>query len=104
MWLFSLWCDVILPHFLSIPHRKPASGIQYLISKGTLRDTPRSVAKFLKEQNGLSKMKIGEFIGEIRYEFNMAVLEYVGVGWRWRRIWRSGRRRIRLHVNTWVYE
>ena len=37
-------------------------------------------------------MKIGEFIGEIRYEFNMAVLEYVGVGWRWRRNWRSGRR------------
>ena len=60
-----------------LTHRKPASGIQYLISKGILRDTPRSVAKFLKEQNGLSKMKIGEFIGEIRYEFNMAVLEYV---------------------------
>ena len=71
------------PHFLS--HRKPASGIQYLISKGIIRDTPRSVAKFVKEQSGLSKMKIGEFIGEIRYEFNMAVLEYVcrmdGRGW-----------------------
>ncbi|KAL5515580.1 hypothetical protein EMCRGX_G000765 [Ephydatia muelleri] len=58
-------------------NRKPASGIQYLISKGIIRDTPRSVAKFLKEQSGLSKMKIGEFIGEIRYEFNMAVLEHL---------------------------
>eukprot|EP00731_Ephydatia_muelleri_P037364 Em0450g2a len=58
-------------------NRKPANGIQYLISKGIVRDTPRSVAKFLKEQSGLSKMKIGEFIGEIRYEFNMAVLEHL---------------------------
>ena len=64
-----------LPHFF--PHRKPASGIQYLISKGIVRDTPKSVARFLREQNGLSKLKIGEFVGEIRYEFNMAVLEYV---------------------------
>ncbi|KAL5515578.1 hypothetical protein EMCRGX_G000763 [Ephydatia muelleri] len=51
---------------------------QCLISKGIVRDTPRSVAKFLKEQSGLSKMKIGEFIGVIRYEFNMAaVLEHL---------------------------
>ena len=40
-----------------------------------MRDTPKSVARFLREQNGLSKLKIGEFVGEIRYEFNMAVLE-----------------------------
>ena len=67
----------ILPHILphSLPHRKPASGIQYLISKGIVRDTPKSVARFLREQNGLSKLKIREFVGEIRYEFNMAVLE-----------------------------
>ena len=64
-----------LPHFL--PHRKPASGIQYLISKGIVRNTPESVARFLREQDGLSKLKIGEFVGEIRYEFNMEVLEYV---------------------------
>ena len=68
----------------SLPVSQEAS--QCLISKGIVRDTPRSVAKFLKEQSGLSKMKIGEFIGVIRYEFNMAaVLEYVcrmnGRGW-----------------------
>lgn len=33
------------------------------------------VAKFLKEHYGLSKEKIGEFVGEIRHDFNMAVLE-----------------------------
>ena len=67
-------CLIIL-YIIILHHRKPASGIQYLISKGIVRDTPKSVARFLREQDGLSKLKIGEFVGEIRYEFNMAVLE-----------------------------
>ena len=59
--------------------RKPINGLQYLISAGVLQDTPESVAKFLRTQYGLSKVKIGEFLGEISMEFNMAVLEYVCV-------------------------
>lgn len=57
------------------PHcRKPTTGIQYLVSAGLLEDSPLHVAKFLHEQAGLSKLRIGEFLGEIRMEFNMAVL------------------------------
>ena len=35
------------------------------------------MAKFLKEHGGLSKEKIGEYLGEINSEFNMDVLEWV---------------------------
>ena len=55
--------------------RKPTKGIQYLVYQGVLEDHPQAVAKFLHTQYGLSKEKIGEFVGEIRYDFNIAVLE-----------------------------
>lgn len=58
-------------------NRKPTSGIQYLVSIGILADDPLSVAKFLHSQPGLSKQRIGEFLGEIRMEFNMAVLGHM---------------------------
>lgn len=50
-------------------------GIQYLVYHNVLKDDPSDVASFLKDHYGLSKEKIGEFVGEIRYEFNMLVLE-----------------------------
>ena len=56
-------------------HRKPTRGIQYLVMSDILEDDPRCVAEFLMNQYGLSKQKIGEFLGEISSEFNMAVLE-----------------------------
>ncbi len=56
-------------------HRKPTKGIQYLIRKCLLEDDPKKVADFFVHQKGLSKEKIGEFLGEINSEFNMAVLE-----------------------------
>ena len=56
-------------------HRKPTKGIQYLVMAKILDDDPGSVAEFLADQYGLSKVKIGEFVGEINSEFNMAVLE-----------------------------
>ena len=58
-------------------NRKPTTGIQYLVSAGLLEDSPLHVAKFLHEQAGLSKLRIGEFLGEIRMEFNMAVLGHM---------------------------
>ena len=61
-------------HFL-YTRRKPTKGIQYLIKKSLLEDDPKKVANFLVYQKGLSKEKIGEFLGEINREFNMAVLE-----------------------------
>ena len=62
-------------HFVLRLSRKPTTGIQYLVSVGLLEDSPLHVAKFLHEQVGLSKLRIGEFLGEIRMEFNMAVLK-----------------------------
>ena len=58
-----------------VTFRKPTTGIQYLVSVGLLEDSPLHVARFLHERVGLSKQRIGEFLGEIRVEFNMAVLE-----------------------------
>ncbi len=55
--------------------RKPTKGIQYLIRKSLLEDDPKRVADFFIHQPGLSKEKIGEFLGQINSEFNMAVLE-----------------------------
>ena len=55
--------------------RKPNQGIQYLVKSDVLEDDPRCIAEFLMSQYGLSKLKIGEFLGDISSEFNMAVLE-----------------------------
>ncbi len=43
--------------------------------QGMLEDDPQAVAEFLMKSKGLSKEKIGEFLGEINVEFNMAVLK-----------------------------
>ncbi|XP_064399910.1 uncharacterized protein LOC135346271 isoform X2 [Halichondria panicea] len=56
-------------------NRKPTKGIQYLVMSDILEDDPRYVAEFLMSHYGLSKEKIGEFLGEINSDFNMAVLE-----------------------------
>ncbi|CAI8012336.1 IQ motif and SEC7 domain-containing protein 1 [Geodia barretti] len=56
-------------------NRKPTRGIQYLVRENVLPDSPQKVATFLASQYGLSKEKIGEFVGEISSEFHMAVLE-----------------------------
>jgi Sec7-like guanine-nucleotide exchange factor len=55
--------------------RKPTKGIQYLVESQVLDDDPKSVADFLTDdKNKLCKQKIGEFVGEINSDFNMAVL------------------------------
>ena len=56
-------------------NRKPIRGVQYLVLEGVIEDSPQSVAGFIHKEYGLSKEKIGEFLGEINEEFNMAVLE-----------------------------
>lgn len=56
-------------------YRKPQKGVLYLVYHEVIKDDPFEVAKFMKDHYGLSKEKIGEFVGEIRYDFNMAVLE-----------------------------
>ena len=47
----------------------------YLVVEGILEDSPQAAANFMLNEYDLSKEKIGEFLGEINEEFNMAVLE-----------------------------
>lgn len=56
------------------PGRKPEKGIQYLIERGFVSDTPVGIARFILERKGLSRQMIGEFLGS-RQQFNKDVLE-----------------------------
>ena len=52
----------------------PKRGVKDLTAKGLLSSDPAQVALFLFEQPGLSKKKVGEYLGG-HGEFNLAVLE-----------------------------
>lgn len=52
----------------------PKKGIEYLIEKGLLQNTPESVAQFLHKGEGLNKTAIGDYLGE-KNEFNEQVLQ-----------------------------
>ena len=55
--------------------RKPEKGIQYLIERGFVSDTPVGIARFILERKGLSRQMIGEFLGCRQKQFNKDVLE-----------------------------
>lgn len=57
------------------PRRKPEKGVQYLIERGFVPDTPVGVAHFLLQRKGLSRQMIGEFLGNRQKQFNRDVLE-----------------------------
>lgn len=59
---------------LNIFNKKPDKGIAYLIQRGFLENSPAAVARFLITRKGLSKQMIGEYLGSIQSQFNMAVL------------------------------
>ncbi|QQP38729.1 Uncharacterized protein FKW44_019396, partial [Caligus rogercresseyi] len=54
--------------------RNPRKGFSYLIRRGFLENSPQAVARFLITRKGLSKQMIGEYLGNLMYSFNMAVL------------------------------
>lgn len=60
---------------LNLFNKKPERGIQYLIRRGFLENTPHGVARFLISRKGLSRQMIGEYLGNLQSQFNMAVLE-----------------------------
>lgn len=60
------------PHLIP---RNPDKGIQFLISRGFIPDTPIGVAHFLLQRKGLSRQMIGEFLGNSKKQFNRDVLE-----------------------------
>ncbi|XP_027056164.1 IQ motif and SEC7 domain-containing protein 1-like isoform X2 [Pocillopora damicornis] len=57
-------------------NRKPEKGINYLVAHQVLEDSPEVVAKFLLSEPGISKQKLGEYLGNLQNEFNMEVLKY----------------------------
>lgn len=60
---------------LNLFNKKPEKGITYLIRRGFLENTPQGVARFLISRKGLSRQMIGEYLGNLQNQFNMAVLE-----------------------------
>ncbi|KAJ8786246.1 hypothetical protein J1605_006466 [Eschrichtius robustus] len=56
---------------------KPEKGVQYLIERGFVPDTPVGVAHFLLQRKGLSRQMIGEFLGNRQKQFNRDVLDCV---------------------------
>ncbi|XP_033219763.1 IQ motif and SEC7 domain-containing protein 1 isoform X2 [Belonocnema kinseyi] len=60
---------------LNLFNKKPERGITYLIRQGFLENSPQGVARFLITRKGLSKQMIGEYLGNLQNNFNMAVLE-----------------------------
>ncbi|XP_056129083.1 LOW QUALITY PROTEIN: IQ motif and SEC7 domain-containing protein 1-like [Lampris incognitus] len=61
---------------LNLFNKKPEKGIQYLIERGFVSDTPVGIARFILERKGLSRQMIGEFLGN-RQQFNKDVLDCV---------------------------
>uniref|UniRef100_A0A672I4K9 IQ motif and Sec7 domain ArfGEF 2a n=1 Tax=Salarias fasciatus TaxID=181472 RepID=A0A672I4K9_SALFA len=61
---------------LNLFNKKPEKGIQYLIERSFVSDTPVGIARFILERKGLSRQMIGEFLGS-RQQFNKDVLDCV---------------------------
>ncbi|ETE71221.1 IQ motif and SEC7 domain-containing protein 3, partial [Ophiophagus hannah] len=55
---------------LNLFNINPDKGIQFLISRGFIPDTPIGVAHFLLQRKGLSRQMIGEFLGNSKKQFN----------------------------------
>ncbi|XP_056462052.1 IQ motif and SEC7 domain-containing protein 1 isoform X2 [Gadus chalcogrammus] len=62
---------------LNLFNKKPEKGVQYLIDRNFVPDTPVGVAHFLLQRKGLSRQMIGEFLGNRQKQFNRDVLDCV---------------------------
>ncbi|XP_077356836.1 IQ motif and SEC7 domain-containing protein 3 isoform X1 [Festucalex cinctus] len=62
---------------LNLFNVNPDKGLQFLISRGFIPDTPIGVAHFLLQRKGLSRQMIGEFLGNNKKPFNRDVLDCV---------------------------
>ncbi|KAL4180654.1 hypothetical protein AMTRI_Chr12g233700 [Amborella trichopoda] len=54
-------------------NRRPAKGIEYLVSNNLVQNSPASVAQFLRNTPGLDKGMIGDYLGQ-HEEFPLAVM------------------------------
>uniref|UniRef100_UPI00358FE967 IQ motif and SEC7 domain-containing protein 2-like isoform X2 n=1 Tax=Myxine glutinosa TaxID=7769 RepID=UPI00358FE967 len=62
---------------LNLFNKKPEKGIQFLVERGFVPDTPMGVAHFLLQRKGLSRQMIGEFLGNRQCQFHRDVLDCV---------------------------
>ncbi|XP_038164679.1 IQ motif and SEC7 domain-containing protein 1 isoform X2 [Cyprinodon tularosa] len=62
---------------LNLFNKKPEKGIQYLMERSFVPDTPVGVGHFLLQRKGLSRQMIGEFLGNRQKQFNRDVLDCV---------------------------
>ncbi|XP_055506034.1 LOW QUALITY PROTEIN: IQ motif and SEC7 domain-containing protein 3-like [Leucoraja erinacea] len=62
---------------LNLFNLNPDKGVQFLIARGFIPDTPIGVAHFLLQRKGLSRQMIGEFLGNSKKQFNRDVLDCV---------------------------
>ncbi|CAN7989324.1 unnamed protein product, partial [Ixodes hexagonus] len=60
---------------LNLFNKRPEKGVRYLVDRGFLDACPRAVARFLVSRKGLSKLMIGDYLGNLQCPFNMRVLE-----------------------------
>ena len=61
-------------HYGCCCDRKPEKGIRYLVEQRFLEYRPSTVARFLITRKGLSKLMIGEYLGNLQKQFNAQVL------------------------------
>jgi len=59
---------------LNLFNSVPEMGIDYLVKQSYLDLSPGSVAKFVYKNPGLSKAKVGEYLGNLQSAFSMKVL------------------------------
>jgi len=69
--VYCLWLAVVVCECLN---RKPEKGICYLVEHRFLDYRPNAVARFLITRKGLSKLMIGEYLGNLQKQFNAQVL------------------------------
>lgn len=54
--------------------------MDYLVDTGVLHeDDVEGICKFLKEEPGINKQKIGDYLGDLRNPLSMIVLRYVRI-------------------------
>jgi len=68
-------CWYIIRHSVTfVDVRDPDVGLRYLIRQRFVEHSASSIARFLITRKGLSKLKIGEYLGNLQQRFNMDVL------------------------------
>lgn len=65
-----------IPNHFQLLFRKPKKGINYLIETEIIDEgDAESICKFLRDEPGINKQKIGEYLGNLRNPLSMDVLQ-----------------------------